>query len=212
MTTNATATLRQPAALIGRRRAHPAYERVGKPVLDRTVGLVLLVLAVPLLAVLALVVLLALGRPVLHRQVRVGRHGEHFTLLKLRTMRPDRRAAGDQRSPAVDRRVAHKDDEDPRHTPVGRFLRRWSLDEIPNLWNVLSGDLSLSDLARCWPRRSPSSPPNSATTSRCAAAPSRRASPVLPRSRAETTSLCANGRSSTCGTSSSARGRSICGS
>jgi lipopolysaccharide/colanic/teichoic acid biosynthesis glycosyltransferase len=93
-----------------------------------------LVVASPLLALSALAVVLDDGRPVLYRQERVGRAGDPFELLKLRTMvvGAERQGAGF----AVDR-------GDTRITRVGRVLRKLSLDELPQLWNVLRGDMSL---------------------------------------------------------------------
>ena len=117
------------------------YARIGKPVLDRVVAALLLVLLLPVLLVVAMAVLVSIGRPVLFRQRRVGRDGREFSVLKFRTMRPDRRA---QRTPVIeDRRHTHKSERDPRHTGVGRRLRKWSLDELPQVWNVLRGDMSL---------------------------------------------------------------------
>ncbi len=101
----------------------------------------LLVALLPLAALVALAVLIVMGPPVLFRQPRVGRGGVAFSVLKFRTMRPDRRRA---RSPVIDeRRTTHKSERDPRHTRLGRQLRRWSLDELPQLWNVVRGDMSL---------------------------------------------------------------------
>jgi lipopolysaccharide/colanic/teichoic acid biosynthesis glycosyltransferase len=93
-----------------------------------------LALASPLLAVAAAAVKLEDGGPVLYRQQRVGREGEEFDLLKLRTMvvGAERQGAGW----AVD-------EGDPRITRVGRALRRLSIDEVPQLWNVLRGEMSL---------------------------------------------------------------------
>ena len=117
------------------------YVRVVKPLLDRVLAaLALVVAAVPML-VIAGVVALTMGRPVLFRQRRVGRNGEVFEVLKFRTMRPDRR--GNQLDVIHDRRRTHKSDADPRHTRVGRFLRRYSLDELPQLINVLQGEMSM---------------------------------------------------------------------
>ena len=122
--------------------ANGLYARFAKPVLDRTVALALLVALTPLLAVLALVVRVTLGRDVLFRQPRVGLHGRVFTIYKFRTMRPDRRVAATTID-GVDRRVAIVSDADPRHTRAGQWLRRRGLDELPQLWNVLRGDMSL---------------------------------------------------------------------
>ena len=96
-------------------------------------GAVLLVTS-PLLGLAALVVKLEDGGPVFYRQLRVGKDGRDFELLKLRTMVVDaeRQGAGY----AVDR-------DDPRITRAGRVLRRLSIDELPQLWNVLRGEMSL---------------------------------------------------------------------
>jgi lipopolysaccharide/colanic/teichoic acid biosynthesis glycosyltransferase len=92
------------------------------------------VLASPVLAAAALAIKLEDGGPVLYRQQRVGYHGEDFDLLKLRTMvvGAETKGAGF----AVNR-------GDPRITRTGRLLRRLSLDELPQLWNVVRGDMSL---------------------------------------------------------------------
>jgi lipopolysaccharide/colanic/teichoic acid biosynthesis glycosyltransferase len=93
-----------------------------------------LILASPLLGIAALAIRLDDGGPVLYRQRRVGRDGVDFELLKLRTMvvGAERQGAGF----AVDR-------GDPRITRAGRLLRRLSVDELPQLWNVLRGEMSL---------------------------------------------------------------------
>jgi lipopolysaccharide/colanic/teichoic acid biosynthesis glycosyltransferase len=99
--------------------------------LDVTVaGMLLLVLA-PLLGVLALLVRATSTGPALFRQIRIGRNGRPFVLLKLRTMRAD--APG----PVITA------GGDPRITRFGAWLRRTKLDELPQLWNVLRGDMSL---------------------------------------------------------------------
>jgi lipopolysaccharide/colanic/teichoic acid biosynthesis glycosyltransferase len=117
------------------------YTTVGKPIFDRTVAAVaLLVSAVPMV-VIAGFVACTMGRPILFRQRRVGRNGEVFEVLKFRTMRPDRRAR--ELDVIHDRRETHKTVSDPRHTRVGRFLRRYSLDELPQLINVLRGEMSI---------------------------------------------------------------------
>jgi lipopolysaccharide/colanic/teichoic acid biosynthesis glycosyltransferase len=105
--------------------------RLGLPrPLEVVVSAAGLVVALPLLAVAAIAICLTSLGPALFRQERVGRFGRPFFLLKLRTMRvrggPEITAAGD-----------------PRVTAVGRLLRRTKLDELPQLWNVLRGDMSL---------------------------------------------------------------------
>jgi lipopolysaccharide/colanic/teichoic acid biosynthesis glycosyltransferase len=144
-------------ALVARlrtRRPGP-YERVGKVVIDRVVAAVGLLVVSPLLLVVAGLVLASVGRPILYRQVRAGRDGRPFTMWKFRTMRTDRRYRRQrrdrQRRAGVrgndrrdgDRRITHKTGDDPRHTRLGRLLRRASLDELPQLWNVLTGDMSV---------------------------------------------------------------------
>jgi len=118
------------------------YARWGKPLLDRVLALLLLVLLSPLLALLMVAVRIDLGSPVLFRQQRVGLHGRTFAMVKLRTMRPDRRRA-DLPFEGPDRRRTHKHPADPRLTRFGRFLRAWSLDELPQLVHVLRGEMSL---------------------------------------------------------------------
>jgi lipopolysaccharide/colanic/teichoic acid biosynthesis glycosyltransferase len=124
-------------------RAGSRYDRFAKPVIDRLTAGVLLLLALPALALVALVVLVTLGRPVLFVQQRVGRDGHAFGMLKFRTMHPDRRQRLQPVPVERDRRRHHKSDADPRHTRIGRFLRQTSLDELPQLWNVMRGDMSL---------------------------------------------------------------------
>jgi exopolysaccharide biosynthesis polyprenyl glycosylphosphotransferase len=108
------------------------YTRLSKRIFDVLVaGLGLLVVA-PLLPVLALLTRTTPG-PVLYRQTRVGECGKPFTIYKFRTMEPDAERAGPALAP----------DDDPRATAVGRVLRRTHLDELPQLWNVLKGDMSI---------------------------------------------------------------------
>jgi lipopolysaccharide/colanic/teichoic acid biosynthesis glycosyltransferase len=118
------------------------YVRTVKPVFDRVVAALLLLGLAPVIAALALAVGISMGRPVIFRQQRVGLGGELFTLWKFRTMRPDRRTSTVPYD-GPERRLRHKTEHDPRVTPVGAFLRKWSLDEIPQLVNVVAGDMSL---------------------------------------------------------------------
>lgn len=118
------------------------YPRLFKPLFDRLAAAALLIVLMPVMVIVAAVVRLTLGRGVLLRQQRVGLHGQPFTLVKFRTMRPCRRLVRADELDA-DRRRVHKTEADPRHTTVGRFLRKWSLDELPELLNVLTGRMSL---------------------------------------------------------------------
>ncbi|MEM9605773.1 MAG: sugar transferase [Actinomycetota bacterium] len=113
-----------------------------KPVFDRSVALAMLIFLAPVFALVALAVRVSMGPGVLYRQVRVGRDGEDFTILKFRTMRHDRRLAS-LPIDFPDRRRTHKTVDDPRHTTVGRFLRSTGVDELPQLVNVVRGEMSL---------------------------------------------------------------------
>ncbi|MFJ3033952.1 sugar transferase [Curtobacterium pusillum] len=123
----------------------PDYgRRLGKRTLDVVGAGVGLVLLVPVFAVLALVIRADDRGPVFFRQTRVGRGGREFSILKFRTMCVDaeaRMAALAQSNEGAGPLFKMKDD--PRVTRVGSFLRRTSLDELPQLWNVLTGSMSL---------------------------------------------------------------------
>jgi sugar transferase (PEP-CTERM system associated) len=101
---------------------------------NSAIAIVGLIVSAPFLILTALAVRLTSPGPVLYRQVRVGRGGKPFTLYKFRSMRTDAEAG----TGAV---WASKDD--PRVTPVGRFIRRIRLDEFPQLWNVLKGEMAI---------------------------------------------------------------------
>lgn len=118
--------------------------RLVKAVFDVSLAAALLVLLAPVLLVLALVVKLDSGGSVLFRQTRIGRSGESFQIVKFRTMYAD----AEQHLAAVRTRnessgVLFKIRDDPRITRSGRWMRRYSLDELPQLMNVVRGDMSL---------------------------------------------------------------------
>jgi lipopolysaccharide/colanic/teichoic acid biosynthesis glycosyltransferase len=102
--------------------------------LDVALSAALLVLTSPLLALAAIVIRLESRGPVFYRQLRVGRAGEPFQLWKLRTMVPGAESMG---------AGIYVLEGDPRITRTGRLLRRFSLDELPNLVNVLNGDMAI---------------------------------------------------------------------
>jgi lipopolysaccharide/colanic/teichoic acid biosynthesis glycosyltransferase len=115
-----------------------------KDVVERVLALLLLILALPVLLLAALLVKLGDGGPVLYRQTRVGRGGASFGMWKLRTMR--RGAAAADGSAAAEAPLDADRDKlrhDPRVTRAGRLLRRSSVDELPQLLNVLAGSMSL---------------------------------------------------------------------
>lgn len=116
-----------------------------KRLIDVTGSLVGMVLLSPLLLGIALAVKLTSPGPVIFSQVRVGRYGRHFRFYKFRSMYIDaeaRKAELLSQNESKDG-VIFKMKDDPRITRVGRFLRRTSLDELPQLWNVFIGDMSL---------------------------------------------------------------------
>lgn len=134
-----------PLVHLDRPRSRQAVRR-SKRVFDVAASAVLLVALAPLMVAIAMTVMLHDGGPVIFRQERVGHGGRSFEFLKFRSMVPDaeeRLAA--IRATAQDRGndVLFKAAEDPRVTRPGRILRRYSLDELPQLWNVLRGDMSL---------------------------------------------------------------------
>ena len=123
------------------------YRAYGKRLFDIAVASLMLVALAPLLLVLMLAVALDGGRPIF-AHTRIGKKGRPFKCLKIRSMRPDAEAqlaailAADPAAAAewaADAKLAH----DPRVTRIGAFLRKSSLDELPQLWNVLRGDMSL---------------------------------------------------------------------
>jgi exopolysaccharide biosynthesis polyprenyl glycosylphosphotransferase len=107
---------------------------VMKRILDAGLALVALVVAAPFVPFIALGIRMDGKGPILLRQARVGKNGRVFALYKFRTMVPDAEPLGVPK---------WADEDDPRVTRVGRFLRRFKLDEVPQFWNVLRGDMSL---------------------------------------------------------------------
>lgn len=107
------------------------YRSWGKRLLDLTVSVPAAIITAPVLGLVVLGVRVSLGAPILFRQLRPGLRGKPFTILKFRTMTDARDAQGNLLPDAE------------RLTPLSRFLRSTSLDELPELWNVLKGDMSL---------------------------------------------------------------------
>nr|WP_290668776.1 sugar transferase [Ardenticatena sp.] len=120
------------------------YQRLVKRAFDLLLGGLMTICALPIMGLIALAIKLDSPGPILFRQKRVGENGRLFTMYKFRTM-----VDGAEKMQALvnevteDGKIIHKKPDDPRVTRVGRFLRRTSLDELPQLFNVLKGDMSL---------------------------------------------------------------------
>jgi len=110
------------------------YSRLIKPVLEAIIALILFVLLIPVMVVLAIVIKYDSRGRIFYTQERVGKDGRKFTIMKFRTMAEN----AESLTGAV-----YAADNDPRITKIGRFLRKWRLDEIPQLLNVIKGDMSL---------------------------------------------------------------------
>lgn len=115
-----------------------------KALFDRVLGLLLVLVGLPVLAVVAVLVKIDSQGPILFKQRRIGAQGEPFNMLKFRTMVENAEALLGSLADANDgNEILFKKRDDPRVTRVGRVLRRYSLDELPQLFNVLRGDMSL---------------------------------------------------------------------
>ena len=119
-------------------------QAVVKRAFDVVVASVGVAIASPVLALLAIAVKVSSSGPVLYRQTRVGQRGRPFTMLKFRTMREGAdEMVDDLRERHGVEDLMFKLPDDPRVTTMGRFLRKWSLDELPQLFNVIRGEMSL---------------------------------------------------------------------
>ena len=110
------------------------FARAAKRIFDLIVSVMLLVLALPVMLVTAICIFLEDGGPVLYRQERVGRGGRIFTIYKFRSMTKEAESDGTAHWAKVN---------DKRSTFVGRFIRQWRIDELPQIYNVLRGEMSL---------------------------------------------------------------------
>ena len=116
-----------------RQEMMPRWQRLVKRVLDVVTSVVGLILLAPLLLYVAIRVRLSSKGPIFYQQERIGLNGKPFNIIKFRSMYTDAEAAGPQLS----------SDTDTRCTPWGGVMRKWRLDELPQFWNVLRGDMSL---------------------------------------------------------------------
>jgi exopolysaccharide biosynthesis polyprenyl glycosylphosphotransferase len=133
----------EPIALV-RPSRHSTIQEVAKRALDVVLASMLLVMTAPVMAVAAVLIKAHDGGPVFFRQVRIGRGGEPFTLIKLRTMEVDAEARlGDLRHRNERHGPLFKVSSDPRITPIGGLFRSAAIDELPQLLNVLAGRMSI---------------------------------------------------------------------
>ncbi len=112
----------------------PAWEQTAKRLMDAIISLAVLVVGLPLWLTIGVLVRLTSPGPAIYRQQRVGRYGNVFTMYKYRTMRQNAEASTGP---------VWATEDDPRYTSIGRMLRKTRLDEVPQFWNVLKGDMSL---------------------------------------------------------------------
>jgi exopolysaccharide biosynthesis polyprenyl glycosylphosphotransferase len=130
--------------LVYRSTPDASWQLAAKRMIDMLGSAALLVLLSPILLVVAALISLTMGSPVIFSQKRNGLYGKPFTMYKFRTMISN---AEQQRDELVNFNLmkgpVFKVDKDPRVTPLGRWLRRNSIDELPQLWNVLKGEMSL---------------------------------------------------------------------
>jgi exopolysaccharide biosynthesis polyprenyl glycosylphosphotransferase len=125
-------------------RTIPALQLMIKRSVDATVSAVALVLLSPVFLLIAILVKLDSKGPVFYNSIRVGKKGKTFVCHKFRTMVADAEQQKESLRHLNERReILFKISNDPRLTRLGRFLRKWSLDELPQFWNVLKGDMSL---------------------------------------------------------------------
>jgi lipopolysaccharide/colanic/teichoic acid biosynthesis glycosyltransferase len=124
------------------RPARLLYCLIFKRWLDLLIASLLIIVLTPVLLLIVCATWLDVRGAIIYRQRRIGRYGQSFTMYKFRTMIPDRRQT---RQPfgGPERRKAHKTANDPRVTRTGKFMRRTSLDELPQLFNVLRGEMSI---------------------------------------------------------------------
>jgi lipopolysaccharide/colanic/teichoic acid biosynthesis glycosyltransferase len=119
------------------------YQWAVKHALDRVLAAALLLVCLPLLAASAVAVWVSLGRPIFFTQTRVGRNGRAFRIWKLRTLRPGASPDGDTGQVLQEGLAPGGCDDASRQTSVGALLRRTALDELPQLFNVVRGEMSL---------------------------------------------------------------------
>lgn len=110
------------------------YKKFFKRVIDTVIALFMLIILFPLLLITAVAIKLDSKGPVIFKQERIGLHGRTFSILKFRSMAVDSEHTGSG---------VYSENNDPRVTKVGKFLRATSIDELPQLWNIIRGDMAI---------------------------------------------------------------------
>ena len=125
--------------------AHVARSPLLKRAVDIVGALAALTLLAPIFLVTAIAIKMESSGPVFFRQTRIGKNGVPFTMVKFRSMRVGADALHAKMQGVTTSRhaIRYKNENDPRVTETGRFIRRYSIDELPQFWNVLTGDMSL---------------------------------------------------------------------
>ncbi|MDO8509980.1 MAG: sugar transferase [bacterium] len=134
------------------------WGRIGKRLMDIIISAILLIIFSPFYLIFSLIILIETGRPIVYKNERVGQTGQKFFTLKFRSMY-QKFCTGEQFGDSGERALkteakliashntktgpVYKIKDDPRITPFGHFMRRWSIDELPQFWNVFKGDMSL---------------------------------------------------------------------
>lgn len=121
-----------------------SWQLFTKGILDRIGGFIFGILSVPIIIIAAIAIKLTSRGPAIYKQKRCGLQGRTFTLYKLRSMyEGSDKQLKDLKEKSIVKGPAFKLDKDPRITPIGRLLRKFSIDEMPQFWNVLAGDMSI---------------------------------------------------------------------
>ncbi|MFI5387178.1 MAG: sugar transferase [Fimbriimonadales bacterium] len=123
--------------------ARPHYQ-AGKRLFDLVVSILALIVLCPLFLIISIAILATGGLPIVYRQTRVGRNGKHFKIFKFRTMVENAEEILKDRPELMEEyQRTYKITNDPRVSRLGHILRSWTLDELPQLFNVIQGDMSL---------------------------------------------------------------------
>ncbi|MEM9481870.1 MAG: sugar transferase [Verrucomicrobiota bacterium] len=123
-----------PVLGISKLPLHSTLNHFVKRAVDIVGSIFGLLMSAPIIAIFGLLIYLESPGSVFYRQRRLGRNGKHFDIIKLRSMKLDAEADG---------KVGWSTQDDPRRLKIGSFMRKWNIDEIPQFWNVLKGDMSL---------------------------------------------------------------------